>query len=75
MVHHQAQVLEALLEKTRSCGDITISGESTVITFTKGLHAPWGIGNGEGGTCGTVTIGDGATVNDVKYTETHTGTL
>ena len=32
----------------RSCGDITISGESTVITFTKGLHAPWGIGNGEG---------------------------
>ena len=33
----------------RSCGDITISGESTVITFTKGLHAPWGIGNGEGG--------------------------
>ena len=59
----------------RSCGDITISGESTVITFTKGLHAPWGIGNGEGGTCGTVTIGDGATVNDVKYTETHTGTL
>ena len=59
----------------RSCGDITISGESTVITFTQGLHAPWGIGNGEGGTCGTVTIGDGATVNDVKYTETHTGTL
>ena len=34
----------------RSCGDITISGESTVITFTKGLHAPWGIGNGEGDT-------------------------
>ena len=59
----------------RSCGDITISGESTVITFTKGLHAPWGIGNGEGGTCGTVTIGGGATVNNVKYTETHTGTL
>ena len=59
----------------RSCGDITISGESTVITFTKGLHAPWGIGNGEGGTCGTVTVGGGATVNDVKYTETHTGTL
>ena len=59
----------------RSCGDITISGESTVITFTKGLHAPWGIGNGEGGTCGTVTVGDGATVNGVKYTETHTGTL
>ena len=59
----------------RSCGDITISGESTVITFTKGLHAPWGIGNGEGGTCGTVTVGGGATVNGVKYTETHTGTL
>ena len=59
----------------RSCGDITISGESTVITFTKGLHAPCGIGNGEGGTCGTVTIGGGATVNNVKYTEPHTGTL
>lgn len=59
----------------KSCADITISGERTVITFTKGLHDPWGIGNGEGGTCGTVTISDGATVNDVKYTETHTGTL
>ena len=59
----------------RSCGDITISGESTVITFTKGLHAPWGIGNGDDGTCGTVTITGGATVNGVKYTETHTGPL
>lgn len=59
----------------RSCGDITISGESTVITFTKGLHAPWGIGNGDDGTCGTVTITGGATVNGVKYIETHTGTL
>ncbi len=59
----------------RSCGDITISGESTVITFTKGGYAPWGIGNGDSGTCGTVTVGDGATVNGVKYTETHTGTL
>ena len=58
----------------RSCGDITISGESTVITYTKGLHAPWGIGNGEGGTCGTVTITDGATVNDTRYYD-HTGTL
>ena len=58
-----------------SCGDITISGESTVITFTKGDYAPCGIGNGDSGTCGTVTVGGGATVNDVKYTETHTGTL
>ena len=58
----------------RSCGDITISGESTVITFTQGLHAPWGIGNGEGGTCGTVTITDGATVNGTRYYD-HTGTL
>ena len=58
----------------RSCGDITISGESTVITFTKGLHAPWGIGNGEGGTCGTVTITGGATVNGTRYYD-HTGTL
>ena len=59
----------------RSCGDITISGESTVITFTKGLHAPWGIGNGEGGTCGTVTVGGGATVNGTRYDNTHTGPL
>ncbi len=58
----------------RSCGDITISGESTVITFTKGLHAPWGIGNGDDGTCGTVTITGGATVNGTKYYD-HTGTL
>ena len=58
-----------------SCGDITISGESTVITFTQGDYAPCGIGNGESGTCGTVTVGGGATVNGVKYTETHTGTL
>lgn len=58
----------------RSCGDITISGESTVITFTKGLHAPWGIGNGDDGTCGTVTITGGATVNGVEYYD-HTEPL
>ena len=58
-----------------SCGNITISGESTVITYTQGLHAPCGIGNGgERGTCGTVTITDGATVNGKKYYD-HTGTL
>ena len=57
-----------------SCGNITISNESTVITFTKGLHAPCGIGNGEYGTCGTVTITGGATVNGKKYYD-HTGTL
>lgn len=59
----------------KSCDDITISGESTVITFTQGDYAPWGIGNGDDGTCGTVTITGGATVNGVKYTETHTGPL
>lgn len=58
----------------RSCGDITISGESTVITFTKGSYAPWGIGNGDSGTCGTVTITDGAMVNDTRYYD-HTGML
>jgi len=58
-----------------SCGNITISGESTVITFTKGELAPCGIGNGgERGTCGTVTITDGATVNGARYYD-HTGTL
>lgn len=61
--------------QSRSCGNITISGESTVITYTKGDYAPWGIGNGEYGTCGTVTITGGVMVNGVKYIETHTGTL
>ena len=58
-----------------SCGNITISGESAVITFTQGRHAPCGIGNGgDLGTCGTVTITGGATVNGKKYYD-HTGTL
>ena len=35
---------------------------------------PRGIGNGEGGTCGTVTITDGAMVNGTRYYD-HTGTL
>ena len=58
-----------------SCGDITISGESTMITFTKGDYAPCGIGNGDSGTCGTVTAGGGATVNGVKYTTTQEGVI
>nr|DAT29891.1 MAG TPA: hypothetical protein [Caudoviricetes sp.] len=41
-----------------------------------GELTPYGFGNGgDLGTCGTVTVSGGATVNDVKYTETHTRTL
>jgi len=53
-----------------SCGDITITDGVTSVTTTKGNDAPYSIGaGGEGGTCGTVTIGgtvywqDNAAVN------------
>ena len=40
-----------------SCGDITITTGITSLTATKGKKAPYSIGAGEDGTCGTVTIG------------------
>jgi hypothetical protein len=40
-----------------SCGNITITSGVTSVTATKGLGTPNNIGAGEGGTCGTVTIG------------------
>jgi hypothetical protein len=39
------------------CGDITITNTVTRVTATKGADAPNSIGAGDGGTCGTVTIG------------------
>ena len=40
-----------------SCGDITITTGITSLTATKGEEAPYSIGAGYQGTCGTVTIG------------------
>ena len=57
------------------CKGITITGENTVVNVSKGDYASCYIGSGIGTVTGNITIGDGATVNGVKYTETHTGTL
>ena len=40
-----------------SCGDITIANTVTKVTATAGENAPYSIGAGNLGTCGTVTIG------------------
>ncbi len=40
-----------------SCGNITITNGVTSVTASKGEGAPHSIGAGDGGTCGTVTIG------------------
>ena len=45
-----------------SCGNITIANTVTSVTATKGGSAPNSIGAGYSGTCGTVTIEDGANV-------------
>lgn len=59
-----------------NCKNITITGENTVVNVQKGKYAPYYIGPGTHGTAtGTITIGGGATVNGVKYTETHDGPL
>lgn len=39
-----------------ACGTITITGDVTYLSATKGWGAPNQIGAGDGGTCGTVTI-------------------
>lgn len=57
------------------CKGITITGENTVVNVSKGDYASCYIGSGIGTVTGNITIGDGATLNGVKYTETHTGTL
>ena len=57
------------------CKGITITGENTVVNVSKGDYASCYIGSGNGTVTGNITIGGGATVNGVKYTETHTGPL
>ena len=52
----------AAVNKTASCGNITIANTVTKVTATKGDRAPNSIGKGRAGnsgtnTCGTVTIG------------------
>lgn len=51
------------------CGDIVITGKSTVVNATKGAnYFPIDdIGKGQDGTCGTITYSGGATVNGTKY--------
>lgn len=58
------------------CGNITISGENTVVTAAaSGTDCDKiGIG-GKGGICGTVTIKAGATVNSTKYASDHIGRI
>lgn len=63
-------------DKNSTCGNITISGNKTVVTATKSPESNNNdIGIGEGGVCGTVTIKAGATVNNITYTEDHVGRI
>lgn len=58
------------------CGNITISGENTVVTAAAGKQDYDDIGLGaDKGSCGTVTIKAGATVNSTKYTSDHVGPI
>lgn len=45
-----------------TCGNIFIAKTVTSVTATKGRKAPFSIGPGQGGICGTVTIEPGANV-------------
>ena len=40
-----------------SCGTITITTGVTKVTATKGENAPYSIGAGDTGSCGTIIIG------------------
>lgn len=50
-----------------TCGDIVITGKSTVVNATKGANSPQDIGKGQDGNCGSITYSGGATVNGTKY--------
>ena len=55
-----------------SCGNITITNNVNSVTVTKRSSAPYSIGAGPGGTCGTVTIGgtvyaDGISTSPYTY--------
>ena len=52
-----------------TCGDITITNGVTSVTATKGRSADHSIGRGNGGWCGTVTIGGKeGTISQSPYT-------
>lgn len=53
-----------------ACGTVTITGDVTYLSATKGWGAPNQIGAGEGGTCGTVTI-DGVANATTASSFTH----
>ena len=57
------------------CGNITISGNNTVVTATAGSNSNNKIGAGNRGSCGTVTIKAGATVNGTTYSEDNVGSI
>ena len=58
------------------CGDITITDGVTSVTAHKRDSAPYCIGSGDGGTCGTITIGGEETepISEASYTYTGNGT-
>ncbi len=65
-------------EYRSECGNITISGENTVVTAAaSGNRDKIGIGDkgDRSGICGTVTIKAGVTVNSTKYTSDHVGPI
>ena len=70
-----ARLVDGIGSLNGDCKGITITGENTVVNVSKGDYASCYIGSGIGTVTGNITIGDGATLNGVKYTETHTGTL
>lgn len=53
-----------------ACGTVTITGDVTYLSATKGWDALNQIGAGDGGTCGTVTI-DGVANANTSSTFTH----
>ena len=52
---------------TNKCGDITIASTVTKVTATKGENAPYSIGQGIGGTCGTITFGSAQVFNGTAW--------
>ena len=49
------------------CGDITIASTVTKVTATKGENAPYSIGQGTDGTCGTITFGSAQVFNGTAW--------
>ena len=50
-----------------SCGNITITTDVTSVSTIKHVSAQYGIGKGDDGTCGTVTLGDMVFYDGTRY--------